>query len=59
MTKRLQDTEQLNNDEWGASIVEYALLVALIALVCILAVAFLGGSLSENLSRSASEIGKA
>lgn len=35
-------------DERGASLVEYALLIALIALVCIIAVAFLGTSTSES-----------
>ncbi len=36
--------------ERGASLVEYALLVALIAVVCIGAVTFLGGSASDKLS---------
>ncbi len=32
----------------GASLVEYALLVALIAVVCIVAITFLGGAASEE-----------
>lgn len=36
------------DDERGASLVEYALLVALIAVVCIVAVSFLGKKASEN-----------
>ena len=36
--------------ERGASLVEYALLVALIAVVCIAAVAFLGKSTSSKFS---------
>jgi pilus assembly protein Flp/PilA len=36
------------NDERGASLVEYALLVALIAVVCIAAVTFLGESASSK-----------
>jgi pilus assembly protein Flp/PilA len=32
------------DDERGASLVEYALLVALIAVVCIVAIGFLGGN---------------
>ena len=36
------------DSERGASLVEYALLVALIAVVCILAVTFLGNSASEK-----------
>lgn len=35
----------------GASLVEYALLVALIAMVCIGVVAFFGGSTSDSFSR--------
>ncbi|QGG95475.1 Flp family type IVb pilin [Actinomarinicola tropica] len=38
------------NDERGASLVEYALLVALIAVVCIAAVTFLGETASTQLS---------
>ena len=45
--------------ERGASLVEYALLIALIALVCILAVTFLGSATSQNLSRSTSTIDQA
>lgn len=37
--------------EDGASLVEYALLVALIALVCIAAVTFFGGQTSETFTR--------
>jgi pilus assembly protein Flp/PilA len=37
-------------DEVGASLVEYALLLALIAVVCILALHFLGGSVSNTLN---------
>ena len=44
-------------DERGASLVEYALLIALIAVVCIIAIVFLGNSLNGNYSRSASKLG--
>jgi pilus assembly protein Flp/PilA len=37
---------RFGDDERGASLVEYALLVALIAVVCIVAVTFLGKSAS-------------
>jgi Flp pilus assembly pilin Flp len=37
--------------EQGASLVEYALLVALLAIVCFAAVQTLGGSTSDQLSR--------
>lgn len=36
------------DDEKGASLVEYALLVALIAIVCIVAIQFLGKSASQK-----------
>ncbi len=41
----------------GASLVEYALLVALIAVVCIGAVTFLGGGTSGTLDEAGSGIG--
>jgi pilus assembly protein Flp/PilA len=43
-------------DERGASLVEYALLVALIAVVCIIAIAFLGTSASQKFSDVGSAI---
>lgn len=42
--------------ERGASLVEYALLLVLIALVCILALELLGESTGDSLSRSGSSI---
>lgn len=38
------------DDERGASLVEYALLVALIAVVCIIAVTFIGSNASAKFS---------
>ena len=46
-----------HTNERGASLVEYALLVALIALVCIAAVTSLGGTLSEQYSEIDSGLG--
>jgi pilus assembly protein Flp/PilA len=43
-------------DERGASLVEYALLVALIAVVCIIAITFLGRSASSKFSDVGSAI---
>jgi pilus assembly protein Flp/PilA len=43
-------------DERGASLVEYALLVALIAIVCLGAVAFLGTQASTNITESSSSL---
>lgn len=45
------------DDERGASLVEYALLVALIAVVCIAAVTALGESASSKFSEVDSAIG--
>lgn len=42
------------DSERGASLVEYALLVALIAIVCIVAIQFLGGEASESFSKTGS-----
>lgn len=44
------------DDERGASLVEYALLVALIAVVCIVAITFLGESASQKFSDVGSAI---
>ncbi|HTO02015.1 MAG TPA: Flp family type IVb pilin [Microthrixaceae bacterium] len=46
-------------NERGASLVEYALLVALIAVVCIGAVSFLAGSAKETFSTAGNSITKA
>ena len=42
--------------ERGASLVEYALLVALIAVVCIIAITFLGKSASSKFSNVGSAV---
>jgi pilus assembly protein Flp/PilA len=42
--------------ETGASLVEYALLVAFIAVVCIAAVAFFGSQVTDSFSKSASKL---
>lgn len=44
------------NDEDGASMVEYALLVALIAIVAILAITAVGTSVSSKFSQVATEL---
>ena len=48
---------KLVRDEKGASMVEYGLLVALIAVVAIVAVRFLGGNVSSKFSQVGSAIG--
>jgi pilus assembly protein Flp/PilA len=42
--------------EKGAALVEYALLVALIAVVCILAITFVGRSTSDKFSQVGSKL---
>jgi len=44
------------DDERGASLVEYALLVALIAVVCIVAVSLIGSNASNKFSSIGSAI---
>lgn len=44
-------------NEGGASLVEYALLLALIAIVCITAVTFIGQKTQSNLTSTASQLG--
>ncbi len=43
---------RLPRDERGASLVEYALLLALIALVCVGAISYFGGGTGGSLDRS-------
>ena len=50
---------RLAKDERGASLVEYALLVALIAVVCIVAITFLGNSASSKFSSVGTAINSA
>ena len=48
---------RLGRDERGASLVEYALLVALIAVVCFVSIQFFGGSVNGRLTTSGSSLG--
>lgn len=48
-----------SHDQDGATLVEYALLVALIAVVCLIGVVYFGGSLGDNLSRSGGSVVRA
>lgn len=47
---------ELRRSDRGASLVEYALLVALVAIVCFVAVEFLGQSTSEGFSTYAASL---
>ena len=44
------------DDERGASLVEYAFLVALIAIVCLVAILFLGSATSSKFSNVGSQV---
>ena len=50
----MQRLRRRDRDEQGASLVEYALLVALIAIVCVVAVSLLGSNASNKFSQVAS-----
>ena len=52
----LQAKFNVADDEKGASLVEYALLVALIAVVCIVAVTLLGSNASSKFSKVGSSL---
>ena len=48
---------RFGHDERGASLVEYALLVALIAVVCIAAISVLGGNARDKFNSVGSSLG--
>lgn len=58
-TNRFNDdraAESHRGEDRGASLVEYALLVALIAMVCLVAVVFLGESASDSFGSNGSSL---
>ncbi len=56
LAERVRRVGSGRRDEAGASLVEYALLVALIAVVCIVAISLLGSNASTKFSTVASAI---
>lgn len=56
MMENLETKIVVNQEEKGATMLEYALLAALIAVVCILAITFLGGQASQAFSKVGSSI---
>lgn len=56
MSKFAQVARRFWNDEDGATMVEYGLMVALIAVVCIFAVTALGSAISGIFANTASTI---
>jgi pilus assembly protein Flp/PilA len=56
LTGLLAGRTRAPRSERGASVVEYALLVALIVIVCVVAIQFLGTSTSSSISNTGSLI---
>ncbi len=54
--KKIEGLEVADEKEKGASMLEYALLAALIAVVCILAITTLGQNASQTFSQVASSM---
>ena len=57
MSNVLKFLNDVHKDEEGAALVEYALLVGLIAVVCIIAVTQLGLAISGSLSTTCASLG--
>jgi pilus assembly protein Flp/PilA len=57
MRKLTNAARRLYNEEDGATMVEYALLLALIAVVCILAVTNLGTAVKDKMNSSTTALG--
>jgi pilus assembly protein Flp/PilA len=56
MTKLLAASTKFVRDEEGASLVEYGLLLSLVAVVCITAITLLGTNISTMLNNLATKI---
>jgi pilus assembly protein Flp/PilA len=57
MSNVLKLVNDVRNDEEGAALVEYALLVGLIAVVCIVAITQLGLAINTSLSTTCASLG--
>ena len=57
MSKALKLINAVRKDEEGAALVEYALLIGLIAVVCIVAITSLGVAVSNKLNSACSSLG--
>jgi pilus assembly protein Flp/PilA len=57
MSKALKLINAVRKDEEGAALVEYALLIGLIAVVCIVAVTQLGLAVSGKLNAACTSLG--
>ncbi len=57
LTQLYLQAKQLVSREEGATMVEYGLMVALIAVVCLAAVTLLGGNISDIFDQIANSVG--
>jgi pilus assembly protein Flp/PilA len=57
MSKALKLINAVRKDEQGAALVEYGLLVGLIAVVCIVAITQLGSQVNAKLSTACASLG--
>jgi len=57
MRKMIEISRRLRSNDEGAAMVEYGLLVALIALVCIAAVTLIGTDLNKVFGKVATQLG--
>ena len=57
MSKAVKMINAVYKDEAGAALVEYGLLIGLIAVVCIIAVTQLGLAVSSNLNTACASLG--
>jgi len=57
MSKAVKLINAVHKDEEGVALVEYALLIGLIAVVCIIAVTQLGLAVSGNLNTACTSLG--
>lgn len=58
LAQRLIARSRTVRSEEGASLIEYGLLIALIAIVCVVAIEFLGNSTSSSFSRAGSMLSR-
>ena len=58
MSKLAAAARRFVRDETGATMAEYALLIAVIAMVCVAAARTLGANMNTKLTAAATEMGK-
>ena len=56
LSRRIRIRIRLQRDSRGASLVEYALILALVVVVCVVSVTLFGGALNNSFSKDASSV---